>query len=513
MPFEDGNYVPPSSSSSQKNDKSSNNLKRSAVGGSTSQALGRESQPLANEPSAGIGISEVDGGIDTQHSREVDEQTIYRRLKQSPEVLSLLQAVTDDVIGPGANFTYVGRNDRGKESIRRARRFWEQNRDTYTDAMIDQLVAGDLYVYKRQKDEKNVEEAAKRILRNKYSFRTKSGLDAGAKMVKRELKQNTDMFEIEELTHIPALTVRHVINEYGDITEFRQKVAGDEVQLPREQVIHDSYMNLNGKTYGFAPFMSLLTEIDMLANAKNHNAKVFQNAGVISKVFKLPDEGPNSQNFEMVKKTVSKYRELRNKHRDLVLTGDVEIEDLTSEGSQMEFRQLAKYVTNILAMAWGIPPTRVGVDIGGGGAGGRATQISHEGYFKRIKRFQRKHEALLNENLFEPVFNCRIDFNAPDVKHEIRTADRDMRKIEVAKQYAAMGLWGRDKVMDYLDLNRNELADNFDYEDTQETAAKLSGLQDILLQDEEAQGDTADDGRREMIRDGQQQAENPRDEV
>ena len=474
-----------------------------------------ESQPLSNEPSAGIGIAKERGEVldSTQrvrHTRDASERAIFSRLKESPEILSIFEAIIDDVIGPGASFHYVGREDgesNGEDSLRRAKKFWERNQDTYANGMRDQLAVGDIYMYERTNDEAKVKEATRTILKNNYNFNYKNSVDMASEMAVDQMKNNTNMFEIKELVHVPSITVRHEINQYGDITAFTQKVAGEEVEIDADQVMHDSLMNLNGKTYGFTPFMSLFTELDMIANAKNHNAQIFDNAGVVNKIFKLPNEGPNSANFEMVKQTISKYRQLQNKHRDLVLTGEIDVEDMNGIGDTMEFQELAQYITNVLVMAWGIPPSRVGPDVGGGGGGGRATQLSHEGYFKRIKRLQRKHAAFLNEEFFEPVFNANIRFNNPDTKQEIREADRDLRKLDVAKQHAALGLWSDEKVMHYLNINRNELSDEFSAEELQDRAMEMAGLQDETLDDETVNGDTAEDAARMDLAEGQNQQE------
>jgi len=266
-------------------------------------------------------------------------------------------------------------------------------------------------------------------------------------------------------------------------------------------------MNLNGRTYGFTPFLSLFTEVDMLANAKNHNAKVFDNAGVVNKIFKLPDEGPNGQNYEMVKKTIAKYRELQNKHRDLVLTGNIEVEDMNSIGESMEFRELAEYITHVLAIAWGVPPTRIGGNVGGTGTGSRDSQLSHEGYFKRIQRHQALHEAFLNEELFEPVFNVHIEFQHPDKKQEIRAADRDLRQLDVAQRMVAAGFWSADKAMQYLGIDRNEVADDFDEEEMREIMKEMSGAQDAVLDDETVNSDTAEDAARMDLQESQEENE------
>ena len=497
----------PSDTQTQKNENTNKKLKAR-----TGRGERPESQPLNEDGVTGIGIGEAGA----QKPRDVGSQALFRRLKQSPEVLSLVQAMIDDIIGPGASFTYTGREDgdnNGDTSIKRAKKFWEQNQETYATGMIDHFVVGDMYMYKRSVDEAQVRESVRDILRNDIDMNYKSNIDLGTEMLLTELKEQTDMFDIEELTHVPATTVEHVVNDYGDVTQYRQKAGQYEVELPGDQVIHDSFMKLDGKTYGFAPFRSLFTEIDMLANAKNHNAQIFSNAGIVNKMFILPDEGPGDQNFEMVKKTISKFRQMRNKHRDLVLTGDINVEDMNGQGQSMEFRQLAEYISNVLAMAWGVPPSRVGADVGGGGKRGRATQLSHEGYFKRIKRLQNKHQAVLNEQLFEPVFNVRIEFNNPDTKQEIREADRDLRRLDVTKQMVALGLWGKESAMSYMDVNRTEVNPDFDEEAFQARAMEISGLQDEVLDDETVNGDTAEDAERMDLREGEIEQERRNDGI
>lgn len=497
-----------------------NNTNEDVKVGRTGQPELNESQPLANEPSASIGIASQRGDLSTngrvRQTREATEDAIFNRLRQTPEVLSLLQAIIDDTIGPGANFTYVGPTDgesNGEESLKKAKKFWRRNQSEYANCMIDQLVVGDMYAYKRNKEESLVRDEAEDVLRTNYNFNYKSSFDAAIGETMDALKAETNMFEIDELVHVPAITIEHDINQYGDVLRYRQKVAGNEVSLDTEQIMHDSYMNLNGRTYGFTPFLSLFTEIDMLASAKNHNAKVFDNAGVVNKIFKLPDEGPNGQNYEMVKQTVAKYRKLRNKHRDLVLTGNIEIEDMNGIGDSMEFRELAEYLTHVLSVAWGVPPTRIGGNIGNTSTGSRNSQLSHEGYFKRIQRYQREQEAFLNENLFEPVFNVHIEFNHPDKKQEIRAADRDLRRLDVAQRKIAMGLWSAEKAMNYLGVDRNETADNFDEEDLREVAKEMTGAQDKQLDKESVNGDTADDAARMDLQEGQEESEMENDGV
>jgi hypothetical protein len=215
----------------------------------------------------------------------------------------------------------------------------------------------------------------------------------------------------------------------------------------------------------------------MLANAKDYNGVRFDNAAVPNKVFKLPNDGPEGQNFEMVKETVKKYRKLKNKHRDLVLTGNVEIEDL-NDTNDVEFKELIQLVQRILVMAWGVPPSRVGGVMGQSGA--KESAMAQEGYNKRIKRMQDKYQTLLNNEIFEPKFNVRVEFENPDIKSEIRRAEKDLRKTEVVKQQLALGLMNSEEARDYLGKRSDQIAQDMDSSDMRERARQMGSSQEDM---------------------------------
>lgn len=493
MPWENGEFVYKTGEETETSSKQETKTGRNT----------QEDQPYANQPEVGLGIAADHEQIYDNITRETGENAIFDRLMNSPEILSIMQAVVDDVLGPGATFTYIGREDgdnNGRESVRQAKKFWRRNQNAYGDSMIDNMAVGDMYLYKRRNDEAQAAEQVKSVIKDKYDFNFKASEEIATQVALNEIKENTNMFELKELKQIPASTVEHEINQYGDIVTYKQDVGGNTIEIPHDQVIHDSFMSLNGKTYGFTPFISLLAEIDMLANAKDHNAVHFDNAAVPNKLFKLVDEGPSSANFEMVKETLEQYRKMKNKHRDLVLTGDIEVEDLNSAGD-MEFRELAEYVTRTLVMAWGVPPTRVGVSIGGGR--GRMAELAHEGYYKRIIRMQRRHEALLNEHLFEPVFNVRISFNSPDTKTEIRMAERDLRRTETVRKMAGMGMMNKQAAMEYLDVNKHQVFEDMSDEEFQQAALEAAGAENNFLSNTSINEGSASEAENANISEGQ----------
>jgi len=438
---------------------------------------GKWERPRANElPEGGLGIA---GDVHEEQVRDIKENAVFDRLKNSPEILALMEAVVDDIIGgEEPTFEYVGRTDNaanpGKRNIRDAKRFWRDNKELIGDSIMDAMAVGDGYLYKKTMDEEQAKIKALEYVTKNYDFNNEDHMYTAASTVINKA-DGLGLNQTQELDLVPASTVEHDIDEFGNIERYVQDIGAEEYDLDPEKVIHHSYLNLNGKTYGFTPLAAMFAELDMLANAKDYNGVKFDNAAVPNKVFKLPEDGPSSQNFEMVKETVKKYRQLQNKHRDLVLTGDVEIEDL-NDTSDVEFKELIQLVTRILAMAWGVPPSRIGGVIGSDGA--TTSAMAQEGYNKRVKRMQDKYETILNKELFEPLFSVRISFQDPDVKSEIRRAERDLKKTQVVQQQMALGLMNRDDALEYLGKRADQIPDNVEEQDMVDAAREMAQSSD-----------------------------------
>jgi len=461
-------------------------------------------KPRTNElPEGGLGIA---GNVHTEQVRDIKENAVFDRLKNSPEILALMEAVVDDIIGgEEPAFEYVGRSDNadnpGKRNIKDAKQFWKDNKELIGDSIMDAMAVGDGYLYKKGMDSEAMQQKAREHVKANYNFNHDKYEDAATDMIVSKA-DSLGVNSTQELDLVPASTVEHDIDEFGNIERYVQDIGAQEYDLDPEKVIHHSYLNLNGKTYGFTPVAALFAELDMLANAKDYNGVKFNNAAVPNKVFKLPEDGPSSQNFEMVKETVKKYRQLQNKHRDLVLTGDVEIEDL-NDTSDVEFKELIQLVTRILAMAWGVPPSRVGGIIGSQGA--TESAMAAEGYSKRIERQQDKYETILNNELFEPMFSVNISLPNPHVKTDIRKAERDLRKTDVVIRQAALGMTSVEEAKKYLGKTNQEVVDGLDDERLMELAQNMSQSQKSRMSDREverSQGEEEVDERQTPMRNG-----------
>ncbi len=434
-------------------------------------------RPRSNDA---IGIGIAADHMSVERTREYGEDAIFKRIKNSPELISIMQAVVDDVLGSGIKrFNYVGRTDNaenpGSRNVQDAKRFWMQNKEVIAEYLMDGMAVGDGYLYKKGLDEDEAQAEIRSFVNEKYNFNNPDYEKKAAEIIFG--KAQDDIEGTRDLQTVPASTVKHDIDDFGNIERYVQEIQGQEYDLDPDKVVHHSYLSLNGQTYGFTPIAALFAELDMLANAKDYNGVRFDNAAVPNKVFKLPNDGPEGQNFQMVKETVKKYRQLRNKHRDLVLTGDIEIEDL-NDANDVEFKELIQLIQRILVMSWGVPPSRVGGVMGSDGA--TESAMAQEGYNKRIKRLQDKHQTILNNEIFEPMFNVRIEFNDPDIKSEIRRAEKDLRKTEVVKQQMALGLMNTEEAMEYLGKRPDQIAGDMDESDMREQARQMGSNQEDM---------------------------------
>jgi len=487
MPWRNGEFVYTSELDDNKGQETTASSNNSQETKDLDTFDGDFEQPRANE--VGVGITNTH--VDIERTRDISGSEVFRRVKNSPEILSVTTAVVDDIIGHGVDYKYVGRTDNaenpGQRSLDDAKEFWRENKELISDWIIDSMLMGDGYLYKKMLDGEQAEQEIQSYIDENYSFN-----DARYKSAAKEAvfsKVNDRINETEEIELVPASTVEHDIDEFGNIERFVQEIGGEDYDLDPEKVVRAPYMNLNGKTYGFTPVATLFAELDMLANAKDYNSVKFDNAAVPNKIFKLPNDGPKSSNFQMVKETMEKYRQLKNKHRDLVMTGDIEIEDL-SESDEMGFRELAEYVTRVIVMAWQVPPMRIGGVLGNQGA--TESAMAREGYNKRVQRMQDKYETVLNNELFEPMFSVRVSFNNPDVKSEIRQAERDLRQTEVVKQRMALGLMSLEDARDYIGVS-NVDAPDVSEEEVRQNAVSMGSSQSGMMSDEEVSQSSAEE--------------------
>jgi hypothetical protein len=219
-----------------------------------------------------------------------------------------------------------------------------------------------------------------------------------------------------------------------------------------------------------------------------------RNNGTPKKIFNLKDDIANSPNHEFLKQQLMGFGAVQNRHGNLIVTGNVDIQDLEDKMKDMEYENLAKYVTNNIAYALGIPATRLPYSLDGG-AKSDAGGLAESGYWKMIEADQRKIENLLNTQVFQPM-GVKVRFKKAHRIDDLREVQAwSMKADAVTKLDGILAKFGK-RLSDKKLYALMELDDD-DVEDAPEPEFGLemepSGLsgQNMLNHQELGRGDSS----------------------
>ncbi len=356
-------------------------------------------------------------------------------IERTTEAIAIFSAIITDMKPYTYRFFPVQKTG-GDKKVEKAIEFTDKHRfaDNYSYALWDWISYGDGYLWMGLPDMD--------LMKTAFN----SGL-ARAKAIwkithKVGLQHDIDFLEykahdedaIKSLKHVPANTM-NIDHDKKQITQFRQIVGVDELKWPVEHIIHNKLITMKGKVYGFSPSISALTEINTLGYLKDYAGTFFKNGGFPDWMFVLPKEIAGSDNHRKLIQMLQKYKNPQNKHGNLVFTGEVEPHQLSKFDKDMEFRQLAIYLTGVLALAFNMPLSRVATIIGSVvkiSAG--SDDLANEGYWNKIDEMQSSWERILNSQLFIPFFGVKIRFDRGYKQNEVREVQRAVQAGEsVAK--------------------------------------------------------------------------------
>jgi len=384
-------------------------------------------------------VSEYDeSNKENGQTRKIEIRDHYSWIRLCPEIVGILTAITDDVLGEG--FEIYSNSSAKKKKVEFFLKKNEFRQKLYS-WLFDILTTGDGFLGKSKVTVAQVKEAI-------YKYAEENNLQKGDDILKEKLvsvfKQSPDVFSPKRIFNMKSSTIRIVYDVHGNITGYVQGGTGSGsgvvidstvnpndpryesraenipapgIRFETDEVIHLSLMNLGDSVYGFTPFTSSLNDIASLWYAKDYAGKYFQEDATPNFMFLLEDENPNSDNF---KTFVAGLKERKGKGRgNMVFTGKVKVERVNPLNKDMEFQNMVNIFTQRLLMAWSMPPSRVSNLQGNY----RGFIESSEGYYKKINRLQELIEEKLNIELFADFGDVEIFFNRAYKRDESREAD------------------------------------------------------------------------------------------
>lgn len=416
--------------------------------------------PMMNEPMvafADTGVFVHPYGVPPAVSYDV----LWTYFKYTPEIIAVVRAIVEDIMSDGW-ILEGGRNNRIK-----AEEFLMKNyaKEQIASMLFDVMVTGDGYLYTQKLSKLEVKGRIDSILDRpeiKSLIKDETKEEMGTRIFK-ELEEDEDLFSVRSFVQLPSSTLKAQFNRNGDVYQWIQKVGVRFQTFTPDEILHFRLMRLDGKFYGFSPMASILKEMDILANVKDYARYFFEKGGVPNFMFILKNETPNSENFKQFKKSLQLFASLANKYKSLVVTGEVEAKELNRMTKDMEFRELAVYLSHVLIMTWGVPSSRL-TDVGLGlRINTRGSTISVEGYYRKISYLQDLIEDLINMHILAQ-FKVHMHFKKTYLQDEIREVQVDKIKTDTAEQRMNLGIWSREQAGMYLGLHSEELPSEEDWQ-------------------------------------------------
>lgn len=238
---------------------------------------------------------------------------------------------------------------------------------------------------------------------------------------------------------------------------------GERVVFKKDDIVHLRYMRVNGEVQGFSPAQALTAEITLLWMVKENMLSFMRNGGAPDKIFILPTEIAKSNNHKYLIETLRKYKSIQERHGNLVFTGDLKIEDLQGTPKDLEYKDLALYITSNIAFAYRIPVSRIPYLIGASASKGDSGGLSESGYWNSISMLQDSIEDTLNSQLFEEL-GWAIRFPRKYKQDEVREAQRASQAADtVSKIQTILSRNGKqltvEKTLALLELADEDIED------------------------------------------------------
>jgi len=396
-------------------------------------------------------FQENSGGQTKPTKLDLDQYYVW--LRKMPEVAGVISAVCNDMMGEG--FEFVGT----KAGVKSAQEFAKRNHFSkkFYSVLQDHILTGDSYLGIRLINNFYVNKQIDKMFGDNDMLKG-SGLEKEDIMLKLKVR-SPDLFYPREVFPLKASTITIDYDEHGRTKEYIQKVDGNakKVSFAPDEVVHFSLNNLGNDVYGSTPFISCLHAVATLWYAQDYAGTFFQNDAAPDRMYVLKNTAPGSVEHEDFKKQIASFKKAKNKHKSMVMTGEVDITEVNKFGKDLDFSNLIDKFTQRLMMAWNMPPSRLSETSGKNSSGKEALA----GYYKNINRMQKEIEETLNSELFARFGDVEIVFNKVYKRDESVEAD-------IVSKTVGKPTWTQNEGRIYmgqkplLDAKYDEIDDNFE---------------------------------------------------
>jgi len=368
--------------------------------------------------------------------------------KTTSEFVAIANILKTDIIGDRPTFVSPDGKALGRNKRLEAERRWRNDRmkETCGAIVIDTVVTGDGYGFISKLSTAERMTAAKEIAKAiKFKYSMKEDLNSLA----IKISQDEDMKKPRGFDYIAASTVSPETDNY-DVLGYTQNSNGITTRFTTDEVIHFRWSTQDGKINGFTPTESLVKELALIWFVKGNMTAYMQNGGSPGKLFIMKNNDVGTPAYDRFVDQMRSFKDVNNRHGSFIGTGDIDVKDLDLNPKDLEYENLALYVTSCLAFAFGIPVTRIPFLIGKSATSGDSGGMAESGYWNMISEKQDMFEDLLNSQYFEK-FGYNIRLNRKYKQDEVREAQvLSMKTSTFVQINTELAKKGKRLSMDYI---------------------------------------------------------------
>lgn len=321
--------------------------------------------------------------------------------KTRPELNSPVLARVNDTIKE-VNFFATDGKTLGRNKRLEAEKWWKDNfmderlKSMWTDAII----TGEGFGWKGKLKRKQIKTVIDQMTKGISKIKGVNVKELKASLMTKAMDE--DSTKTRKFDYIASSTME-IDHDEIDITGYIQNVNANTQRFNIDEIIRFPFSSINGEVNGYTPVLSLASELILIWFIKENMLAYMRNNGVPKKVFSLVEEIANSANHLYLIEQLQDFGAVQNRHGNLVLTGKIDIADLEEKLKDMDYKELALYVTSNIAYALQIPVSRIPYMIGKAQSAGDAGGLAESGYWSMLEADQRKIENLLNTQMFEEM--------------------------------------------------------------------------------------------------------------
>lgn len=399
-----------------------------SIGTAFTQFLNRNSQTyLSQDKTFPFLNNAILDNRNTRINSSVQTNRKKRLMRWYEQLAGILTGLVNQVatdLNESCYFEPVSGIDKGRNKIKSATDFYTENQVRLLNfaLIIDLLITGEAYLYKKGIDKSKLKSLASAYLSTKNLPNSDFFSDM---FIKVNLPDTEDRL-MRKVINIASETVENIFDKY-QVIGYVQRIGSMEEKFSPEDIIHFKLMDINGRSYGFTPLMTLITQLELDHFMWQNMLSLSKNSGQPDKVYSIEDLDINSPAFKRIETNLKKYHQMPNRHGSLLLNGKVKIQDLAQLDS-MQFENLGVYIAGLIALQWSIPKSRIpfmskeaDVKEGTGGS-------SEKSYYDHIEYAQDIIADYWNRGLWTPYFGVQMKHKKLYKQDELReTQTRQMR--------------------------------------------------------------------------------------